>query len=101
MSLTNAFKSLGMTAPFSNADFSGISDKYNLVISDIIHKAFIKVDEKGTEAAAATAIILGRDTTASSYPIFVADRPFIYLIRDTQTKAILFMGRVMDPRVNG
>ena len=80
-----------MTAPFSNADFSGISDKYNLVISDIIHKAFIKVDEKGTEVAA-TAIIFGRDTTASSYPIFVADRPFIYLIRDTRQRRFFLWG---------
>ena len=101
ISLTKAFMSLGMTAPFSGADFSGITDQCNLAISDIIHKAFIKVDEKGTEAAAATAVIIERTSIPSSQPYFIADRPFIYLIRDTQTKAILFMGRVMDPRDNG
>ena len=101
ISLKNAFMSLGMTAPFSDADFSGITSQYSLAISDIFHKAFIKVDEKGTEAAAATAVIIERTSIPSSQPYFIADRPFIYLIRDTQTKAILFMGRVMDPRDNG
>ncbi len=99
ISLKNAFMSLGMTAPFSDADFSGITSQYSLAISDIFHKAFIKVDENGTEAAAATAVIIDIISMPSSQPYFIADRPFIYLIRDTQTKTILFMGRVMDPRV--
>jgi serpin B len=101
ISLKKAFMSLGMEMPFSpSADFSGIGN-IDLVISDIIHKAFIKVDEKGTEAAAATAVIVG--TTSMDPPPppqFVADRPFIFFIRDTKTGAILFMGRVLDPLVS-
>jgi serpin B len=73
-----------------------------LFISDIIHKAFIKVDEKGTEAAAATAVLMSTTSIPPPPPkMFVADRPFIYLIRDTETKTILFMGRVLDPLVKG
>jgi serpin B len=100
VSLKKALTNLGMIAPFtSSADFSGIS-KNNLYIEDVIHKAFIKVDEKGTEAAAATGVIIA----TVSYPppppkYFIADRPFLYMIRDTQTKSILFMGRVLDPTV--
>ena len=100
VSLVEALKKMGMTAAFSmSADFSGISNE-RLVISDVLHKAFIKVDEEGTEAAAATGVILKweyqpQDPTAE----FVADRPFIFFIRDTQTGAILFMGRIMDPTV--
>lgn len=97
ISLVDALYNLGMEAPFSpNADFRGICEE-SLFIKDIVHKAFIKVNENGTEAAAATAIIFDRSSTDS--PSFVADRPFIYLIRDTHTKAILFMGRVLDPTV--
>lgn len=100
ISLVDAFKNLGMTAPFSpSADFSGISHG-SLAISDIIHKAFVKVDEKGTEAAAATAVIIGRVSDPAPPPEqFVANRPFIFFIRDTMTGAILFMGRILDPLV--
>ena len=100
VSLKEALQKMGMTAAFTmSADFSGISNE-RLVISDVLHKAFIKVDEEGTEAAAATGVILKweyqpQDPTAE----FVADRPFIFFIRDTQTGAILFMGRIMDPTV--
>jgi serine protease inhibitor len=77
------------------ADFSGIDGTRELVISDVFHKAFVKVDEKGTEAAAATAVIMVR---YSMDPVeFIANRPFIYCIRDKQTGTILFMGRVLDP----
>ncbi len=98
ISLTKAFMNLGMVVPFSlSADFSGISNT-SLYIDDIYHKAFIKVDEKGTEAAAATAVImLPVSTNPPPPPQFVADRPFIFFIRDTLTGAILFMGRVLDP----
>jgi serpin B len=74
-----------------------MSDTY-LYISDIMHKAFIKVDENGTEAAAATAVLM-QTTSISAPKVFIADRPFVYLIRDTQTNTILFMGRVLDPSV--
>lgn len=100
ISLKNAFKNLGMEEPFSlSADFSGITD-IDLFISDIYHKAFIKVDENGTEAAAATAVIMsGTSIETPPPPKFVANRPFIFFIRDTMTGAILFMGRVLDPLV--
>ncbi len=69
----------------------------DLFISDVIHKAFVSVDEAGTEAAAATAVIM-RTTSAPAEPVAVVlDRPFIFLIRDIETGAILFVGRVMDP----
>ena len=99
MSLVKAFKDMGMELPFSgSADFSGITDEVNLYISEILHKAFIKVDEAGTEAAAATVVIMNTTSTnPPPPPQFIAERPFIYLIRDTQTGMILFMGRVLDP----
>jgi serpin B len=101
ISLKKACMALGMEAPFNSieADFSAMSDTH-LYISDILHKAFIKVDENGTEAAAATAVII--DVSSISAPkVFIADRPFVYLIRDKQTNTILFMGRVLDPSVKG
>lgn len=81
------------------ADFSGMDGKrHYLFIGAVIHKAFVKVGEKGTEAAAATAVGMGTGggppATAS---LFDADRPFLFLIRDNQTGSILFMGRVTDP----
>ena len=95
--LDSALQSLGMTDAFDpgKADFSGIDGIKDLWVSKVFHKAFIAVDEKGTEAAAATGSIY----TYAGHPSFNADRPFIFLIRDTQTKAILFMGRVLDPTI--
>jgi serpin B len=88
---------MGMTDAFSaDADFSGMNGKRGLCISDVIHKAFVDVNEEGTEAAAATAVMM----TASAFPqlpVFRADHPFMFLIRDTQSGAILFMGRVTNP----
>lgn len=86
---------------FPSADFSGMDGRYNLYIGDVIHKAFVAVDEAGTEAAAATAVIMDFGTTSEDpnpppVPITI-DRPFIYLITDLQTGAILFMGRTLDP----
>lgn len=100
ISLVEAFINLGMSVPFSrSADFSGISNT-RLYISDILHKAFIKVDEKGTEAAAATGVVFDVTSEPSQPRLqFVANSPFIFLIRDTMTDAILFMGRVLDPSV--
>jgi serpin B len=75
----------------------------SLVISAAIHKAYIDVDENGTEAAAATAVVMGMATamqsrTAPPPPIyFTADHPFLFLIRDNISGAILFMGRITDP----
>ncbi len=100
-SLAEALAALGMAAPFdaSQADLSGINGgREGLYISDVIHKAFIGVDEAGTEAAAATAVIVdgrGMPTTPVSMRL---DRPFVFAIRDLQTGALVFLGRVVDPR---
>ncbi|MBN1944644.1 MAG: serpin family protein [Bradymonadales bacterium] len=93
--LGDALKALGMPTAFDAlADFSGMDGTHNLFISRVIHKAFIAVDEHGTEAAAATAVVM--DFGAMPYELQV-DRPFFFLIRDVQTGAILFMGRVVNP----
>ncbi len=96
--LEDQLRTLGMILPFSSrADFSGMNGQRNLFIGGVIHQAFVLVDETGTEAAAATAVPMLK---AAAQPIedFAIDRPFIFLIRDTKTGAILFMGRVVDPR---
>ncbi len=89
---------MGMKEPFrDSADFSGISTESDLHIDDVIHKAFVSVDEAGTEAAAASAVIVGT-TSMPPEPVTVTlDRPFVFLIRDIKTGAILFIGRVMNP----
>jgi serpin B len=104
-SLAQTLTAMGMTDAFdpNAADFSGMlgaGAPEPLVISDVLHKAFISVDEEGTEAAAVTAVIMaaGAGAPSEEEPIELrVDRPFIFLIRDSQTDAILFMGRVMDP----
>ena len=82
-----------------NADFSGIDGTRNLYIGEVIHKAFVAVDENGTEAAAATAVIIKYRSSAikKPLPVFIANRPFIFLIRDVQTNAVLFIGKLNDP----
>ena len=97
-SLKKTLTEMGMPVAFSaDADFSGMTGNKDLFISDVIHKAFVFVDEAGTEAAAATAVIMEL-TAMPEEPIEVTlDRPFIFLIRDIETGAILFIGRVMNP----
>ncbi|MFH1147740.1 MAG: serpin family protein [Pseudomonadota bacterium] len=95
---TEALKRLGMHAPFDphSADFSGIDGGQDLFISAVVHKAVISVDENGTEAAAATAIV--GSTTSYVEPVTVTvDRPFIFVIRHINTGTILFMGRITNP----
>jgi len=89
---------MGMPVAFSaGADFTGMTGEKDLFISDVIHKAFVSVDEAGTEAAAATAVIMEL-TAMPETPVEVTlNRPFIFLIRDIETGAILFVGRVMNP----
>jgi serpin B len=88
---------MGMPAAFSpEADFSGIADE-SLFVNGVIHQAYISVDEKGTEAAAATEIGMGGGGPPNQPIIFNADRPFIYIIYEYRTGAILFIGRVVDP----
>ena len=86
-----------MTDAFSGrADFSGMDGRRDLFISEVIHKAFVEVNEEGTEAAAATAII-GIGSAPEQIPVFRADHPFLFFIRDNNAGSILFMGRVTDP----
>jgi serpin B len=99
-SLGDALVSLGMTDAFDpdRADFSGMDGARDLYISHVLHKAFVSVDEEGTEAAAATAVIMSVTSAPADEPItLTVDRPFIYLIRDGQTGSILFLGRVVNP----
>ncbi|MCK4650079.1 serpin family protein [Candidatus Pacearchaeota archaeon] len=88
---------LGMPIAFGNADFSGMTGNKDLFISQVIHQAYVKVDEKGTEAAAVTAVIMEK-FIAMPRNIFRADHPFIFIIQEKETGNILFMGRVVDPR---
>lgn len=100
-SLKDVLAGMGMPLAFDsgNADFSGMTGKKDLFISAVIHKSFVKVDEKGTEAAAATAVVVGMTSMPSEEPPipFKADHPFIVTIEDKASGAILFMGRVVDP----
>jgi serpin B len=101
LDLGSTLKAMGMPLAFSDeADFSGMAPDADLQISKALHKAFVEVDEKGTEAAAATAIVIGL-TSMPMQPeepeVFRADRPFIFLIQHKESGAILFVGRVMDP----
>jgi len=86
-----------MTDAFGGAaDLSGINGTGGLMVTDVLHKAFVGVDEAGTEAAAATAVVVGE--TSSPMPATLAlDRPFMFLIRDIETGTILFLGRVLNP----
>jgi serine protease inhibitor len=91
---------LGMVDAFSErADFSGMDGRRDLLISAVIHKAFVDVNEQGTEAAAATAVVVLGMAVMRPEPIPVvrADHPFIFLIRDNRSGSILFLGRVTDP----
>jgi serpin B len=98
--LNDILAGLGMPVAFSGAaDFSGMTGNRELFISDVVHKAFVAVDEAGTEAAAATAVIMEL-TAMPDPPVEVTiDSPFVFLIRDIETGAILFVGRVMNPSV--
>jgi serpin B len=97
-SLKDTLAGIGMPIAFSgDADFSGMTGNRELFISDVVHKAFVSLDEAGTEAAAATAVIVA-GSAAPEPPVEVTiDRPFIFLIRDIKTGAIIFIGRVLNP----
>ena len=95
-SLKDALTALGMPIAFTDgADFSGITGKPELSISDVVHKAFVAVDEAGTEAAAATGVIMAGAVAHQNS--LVVNQPFIFLIRDIKTGSILFIGRVLNP----
>jgi serpin B len=76
------------------ADFSGISAEAGLHVDTVLQKTFIQVDEKGTEAAAATALMMAGAGLPPEPKKLIADRPFLYLIRDAESRVILFIGRV-------
>jgi len=101
-SLVDNLKALGMTDAFDNgkANLSGISDDAKLVISEVMHKTYIKVDERGTEAAAVTGITIRTNAIGPEENTFRADHPFVFAIREKDTQAILFIGKVMDPSQN-
>jgi serpin B len=97
--MNEVLKSMGMPSAFAPdaADFSGMDGKRDLFISAVIHKAYVDVNEEGTEAAAATGVVMGI-TSVQITPEFRADHPFVFLIRDNRTGAILFVGRVANPK---
>jgi serpin B len=90
---------MGMSSAFSDgADFSGITGDHRLFIDEVIHKAFVSVDETGTEAASATAVSMLEEMPILEKKVII-NRPFIFLIRDIETSSILFIGRVLNPKV--
>ncbi len=102
--MTKMLKEMGMPIAFSDsADFSGMTGKKGLKIDEVIHQAFVEVNEEGTEAAAATAVTMVPISTGPSkepkIPVFRADHPFIFLIQEKNTGIILFMGRVVNPNL--
>jgi len=89
-----------MTYAFSpKADFSGMDGERDLFISAVVHKAFVDVNEAGTEAAAATGVVMRMNAVMMPRPtpIFRADHPFIFLIRDNHSDSVLFLGRLVNP----
>jgi len=93
---------MGMPDAFdeNRADFSGMTGRKELYLSHVLHKAFVEINEEGTEAAAATAVVVATKSAVLSQQ-FIADRPFVFLIRDRKTGCILFVGRLADPASDG
>ncbi len=99
--LKEVLTDMGMGIAFyEGADFSNISDQYDLLINEVTHQSFIETNEEGTEAAAATVVDIRLTSMPPSPMIFRMDHPFIYVIRETTTNSIIFMGRVSDPSAN-
>jgi serpin B len=101
--LAKTLATLGMPDAFDpqTADFLGIATQEALYLSDMVHKAYVDVNEKGTEAAAATGMVFAAGAMAPAQPReFVADHPFLFMIRDSASGAILFLGRVGNPKAN-
>lgn len=102
LGLNGYLKAMGMSQAFrAGANFGKMTPSNDLYISTAVHKAFIEIDEKGTEAAAATAIVMSIESVEPSSPPppkqFIADHPFLFYIIDDETQAVLFMGRLMNP----
>jgi len=98
-SLLDALQALGIQKAFllDSADFSGMTTEEPLYISDVVHEAYIAVDEEGTEAAAATAVVMRAGSMPMETVELTVDRPFLFALRDKDTGAVLFLGRVTDP----
>jgi serpin B len=97
--LAQILSEMGMPDAFSGkADFSGMTGNRDLFISAVIHKAYVDVNEEGTEAAAATGVVMRLTSVEVPPPVFRADHPFIFLIRDNHTGSILFLGRLESPK---
>jgi serpin B len=98
--LAETLAAMGMLDAFdvASADFSGMTGQPDLYITDVVHKAFVDVNEIGTEAAAATGAVMGVKSMPTGEPIQVKiDRPFLFVIRDVETGAMLFFGRIVQP----
>ncbi len=96
--LRETLSDMGMPTAFgSNADFSGMNGTRDLFIQSVIHQAFVEVNEEGTEAAAATGVVMEVTSIGPETPVFRADHPFIFFIQEIETGNILFVGRVCDP----
>jgi len=99
--LNKVLAAMGMPQAFDGrANFSGMNGRKDLFISAVIHKAFVDVNEEGTEAAAATAVVVMERITSlpPPVPVFRADHPFVFLLRDNRSGSILFIGRVVNPK---
>ena len=99
--LGSALADMGMPIAFTGeADFSGMTGEKDLFISRVVHKAFVDVSEEGTEAAAATGVMMEMGVSVQPLlppAVFRADHPFLFIIRDNHSGSILFIGRVVDP----
>jgi serpin B len=91
---------MGMTIAFSktDADFTNIDKRGQLYISEVKHKTYVQVDEEGTEAAAVTSVGVGV-TSIGRYPVMRVDRPFIFVIRESNSGTILFIGKIVEPNL--
>jgi serpin B len=92
LELAGALEELGMRSAFHDADFSGIDGTRELFISDVLHVATLSVDEEGAEAASSSAVVMKKGS-----PVFIADRPFLFLVFERRTGTVLFLGRLVDP----
>ena len=101
--MSDTLKAMGMELDFDGnaADFSVMTGGRDLFISEVIHKAFVDVTEEGTEAAAATGVVMAPTAAPiqepKEPPVFRADHPFVFMIRDNRNGAIMFLGRITNP----
>ncbi|HXI46252.1 MAG TPA: serpin family protein, partial [Candidatus Acidoferrales bacterium] len=99
LELADVLSSLGMPAAFdpAKADFSGMTTEQQLYIGAVIHQANIDVDEKGTTASAATAVVMEATSLPLDHVVMNVDRPFLFALRDVTTGAIVFLGQITSP----